>query len=403
MAWTTLPLSATQRKAYEALIVSHHSIEVGLTVMDLAHNQLSSVSKRLLDGQVTFDATQDITRGLQLDLLDPSGALHLDSNSPDAGALFADRMIQVRYTIINPAGTVRYGNNVFTGPITKLDRSGAALSLECLGKEIFGMSRAWNEKTYKKGEKVTGAIRSILVDIIGENKLSIPNLSAKLPRNVSVGGDKLPWPTAKQLAASIGYQLYYDGSGIARMRKMPSGASVWTFRGESGGSIKSEPEIGFDIDNVINAVEVWGKKPEKPKKGKTAKKRPHYRVVAARSHPLSPWNLGGSGASGQRKPRYLPDVIEDDSITTDSEAKARGNKRLASGLLESVEVKFDSLVLPQLEENDVVRVATDNFATNFRLRQFALPLTAGAQMSVGYVKNVKPNKSAIRARSARRK
>lgn len=389
-------LSVAQRQAFEALLVSHHTIDIQVNILDLDHNELpgGNVSKRLLDGQVTFDADAEITRALDIDLLDPLGALHLDSKSPDDGAMFADRMLRIKYTIIDPFGVTRYTYPIFTGPITKLDRSGAAIKVEAHGKESLGRARAWNEKTYKKGVRVTSAIRDILVEIMGENHLSIPNLTAKLPRNVSVGGDQLPWPTAKALASQIGYQLYYDGMGVARMRKIPSGGAVFTFRQDAGGSIKTEPQIGFSIENVVNAVQVLGKKPTK-KKGGTTPKRPQARVIADRSHPLSPWALGRSGG-----PRYLPKVIEDDSVTTTAQAKTRATRELKAGLLESVEVAFDTLAIVHLEELDIVRCNTTKFAGNFRLRKFAVPLTASAQMSVGYVRNVKPNKSAIRARRA---
>lgn len=393
-------LSVAGRKAYEALLQSHHQIEVTLTVLDMAHNELTDVSTRLLDGQVTIDADSAITRGLQLDLLDPTRALHLDSNSPNDGAMFADRMIRVRYAVLNPAGSARYTCPIFTGPIAKMDRSGVAIKLECLGKESLGMSKAWSARTFKKGTQVTDAIRLILREVIGENKYVIPDLASKLPRNVSVGGDALPWPTAKSLAASIGYQLMYDGMGVARMRRIPT-SSQFSFREGSGGSIKTDPEAGFSIDNMVNAVEVFGKAPE-AKKGKTTPKRPHARVVADKAHPLSPWTLGGNGGTGQRKPRYIPLIIEDEAITTDAQALARAKLELARGMLEATEVRFDTLTIPHLEERDVVRVVSEQITANFALKQFAVPLTAAAQMSVGYVRNVKPNKTVIRARRARK-
>lgn len=393
-------LTAVQKVAYEKLLQSHHTIEIGLSILNMDMDELSIVSNRLLDGQITIDATSDITRGLDLDLLDPTHALHMDSKSPNDGAMFADRMVRVRYSVINPTGTARYTCPVFTGPLVNLDRSGVAVHLNALGKECLGMSKAWTSRTFKKGVKVTDAIKFILREVIGENSYVIPNLANKLPRDTSVGGDKLPWPMAKALASSLGYQLFYDGMGVCRMRRISS-ASMFTFAEGPGGSVKSNPEVGFDIDNVINAVEVLGKKPEK-KKGKTTPKRPHARAVAPRSHELSPWSLGSDGAAGNRKPRYIPEIIEDDGITTQAQANTRANERLARGLVEAVEVKFDALVIPHLEERDVVRVNTEQVVSNFALNQFAIPLTASAQMSVGYVRNVKPNKSAIRARAARK-
>lgn len=389
-------LLSSKKRDFEALLASHHSIEIGVSILDMSHNEISTLTNRFLGGQVTYDGSAEVSRGVDLDLLDPTGALHLDSNSPDAGALFADRMVRVKYTVVNPTGTVRFTCPLFTGPIEKMDRNGAAVQVSALGKESLGMSPAWNSKTFKEGYLVTSAIRYILVNIMGENKLSIPRLRKKITRNVTVGGDRLPWQVAKSLASSVGYHLYYDGLGICRMRKMP-GAVSFTFRGKAGGTLKSEPEIGFDMSKTINAVEVWGKKPNKAQT-KKGKKRPHYRIVAARSHPFSPWNLGRPG-----RPRYIPLVEEDDAIRTNVQAKARAKSLLKSGLRESVDVKFDTLVVPHLEEMDMVKVSSDKFSSVFRLSKFAIPLSSSGTMSVGYVKNVNPKKTAIRSRAARKK
>lgn len=387
-----LGLNASQQAAFHSLLQSHHSIDIRLQMLDLNHGALGSeISARLLNGQVTVDADAEVTRGLDLDLLDPGSSLHLDSDSPNDGAMFADRMIQVKYAVVNPMETARYTTPIFTGPITRLERSGAVLKAEAQGKEIFGLTRAWNEKTFKRGYSVVSAIRYILVNIMGEASIRVrlPNSKARLPRHVSVGGDKLPWLVAKHLAKSIGYHLFYDGRGICRMRKIPSGLS-FTFA--EGRSIKTEPEAGFSIENVVNAVEVWGKKPTK-KKGRTTKKRPYARAVAS-NHPLSPWKLGRTNA-----PRFLPrDPIEDDGITTRAEAKKRAQRELRIGLLESIDVAYDTLVIPHLEELDIVRCSSTKFSGSHRLKQFAIPLVAGGDMTIGYVRNVKPNERTIRLR-----
>lgn len=382
--------------AFHGLLQSHHTLDVRVTLMDLDHNLVAGgdISSRLMDGQVTVDATANITRSLDLDLLDPTGSLHLDSNSPDAGAMFADRMIRIVYGTINPFGTVRYDTPVFTGPITKLDRDGAAIQVTCQGKEIFGLTESWNHKTFKKGVTVTSAIKYIVGTMMGEGFYNIPNLRAKLPRNVSVGGEDTPWQVAVRLARSIGYQLFYDGLGICQMRKIPS-ASCFTFRQGAGGSVKTDPDVGFSIDRVVNAVEVWGKKPVK-KKGKPNRKRPHHRAVAPRLHPLSPWSLGRSGG-----PRYLPLVIEDESIETDAEAKARSEWELKSGLLESIDVGYDAIPIPHLQELDVVQLNASRFSATHKMLKFAVPLTSKEDMPVGYVRNVKPNVTAIRSKKAR--
>lgn len=397
-----LGLTATERASFEALLASHHRIVVQLTVMDLDHNEKTDVTNRLMDGQVTVDTTSAVTRSLDLELLDPTGALHLDSNSPDNGAMFADRMMQVRYCVINPSGSWRVNVPVFTGPITKLERNGAALRVECMGKETLGLAMPWQTKTFAAGYRTTQAILEILRDIMGENKLSIDSRADKLPRNLSVGtttdkdGNRTtsdaPWVVAKKLAESIGCQLYYTGGGTATLRPLPENP-CFTYREGAGGSMKSPPNAGFNIDAVVNCVEVFGKKPEK----KDGKKQPHARVVAARSEPLSPWALGRSSG-----PRYLPLVIEDDSITTDDQAMDRANRELRRGLRSALDVSYDALVIPQLEELDVVRMASSKFTTTHLMKQFTIPLTAAGTATIGYVKNVKVNRSAIKQIQRRR-
>lgn len=381
-----LGLSAANQAAFHALLASHHTIEVQLTIMDMDHNEKTDVTNRLIDGQVTVDADAQVTRALTLDLLDPNGALHLDSRSPDEGAMFADRMVRVRYCVINPTATFRVNVPVFTGPITKLERNGAAVRVECAGKEMFGLARAWNTKSFQDGYKVTSAIIEILRDVMGETHIEIGSRSDRLPRNVSVGDDKLPWDVAKKLAESIGFQLYFDGQGHACMRRRPENVS-FVFHEGRGGSLKSKPTAGFNIDNLINAVEVFGKKPEKDK----GKKQPHAVAIADRTHPLSPWALGRSGG-----PRYLPVVIEDDALNTDQKARDRADSELRWRLRSSVDMMYDTLVIPHLEELDVVHLSSERVASTHVLKKFAIPLTAGGTATVGYVKNVKVNKSAIK-------
>lgn len=400
-----LGIGTTQRLAFEALLASHHRIEVQLIIMDLDHREQTNVTNRLLDGQVTVDTEAVITRSLDLELLDPHGALHLDSNSPDHGAMFADRMMHVRYYVINPTYTTRVGVPIFTGPITKLERNGAAIRVEAQGKEILGMGMPWQTKTFAAGYRTTQAISEILRLIIGETHIDIPSLSHKLPRNLSVGTttnkdgvrttSDAPWEVAKKLASSMGYQLFYNGNGIAVMRDKPEN-TCFTFREGPGGLLKSKPTAGYNIDAVINAVEVFGKKPEK-EKGKTTKKQPHARIIAPRADPLSPWALGRNNA-----PRYLPLVIEDDNITTDAQALARANTELRHGLRSSIDVAYDALVVPHLEEMDVVRLSSERFAATHVLKRFAIPLTAGGTATIGYVKNVKVNRRVIKQLQRRR-
>jgi hypothetical protein len=113
-------------------------------------------------------------------------------------------------------------------------------------------------------------------------------------------------------------------------------------------------------------------------------------VAADKTHPLSPQRLGRNGV-----PRYLLEVIEDDTIRSKVEAEEKAGETLNDRLLQTVEVSFDAMPIPHLEPGDMVRIQTDEYSTSFRLREFSIPLVAGDSMSIGYVKNMAIRKGAV--------
>lgn len=379
---------ANDRKLYR-LLTSAHRIAIVLTIMDLDFNELNTVSSMFLDGQVSVDGTQPITRSLDLTLQDPRGRLHFDSNSPEDGALFADRMIRVEYAVISPDRQDRFEIPVFTGPITGLERSGVEISVEAQGREVLGMAPVWTKRTWKEKTKKTTVIKQILTQIMGEKagRVDVPDLAAKLTKDVHLTHDgEPPWVVAVKLASTLGYQLFYDGRGHVRMRRF---SRHTTFRFKANEMVKTRPTVGYSIENLVNCVDVLGADP----KGK--KKRIHVRISADRKHPLSPRKLGTDQA-----PRRIPAFYEDDSLKTEKEAKSFARRMLRDGLEQSVEVAFDSLPYPLGEPGDMVAVRTSEFSERFRMQKFTLPLSCGGSSSIGYLKNVKPNRKAIRRRKA---
>lgn len=382
--------SRAEEKQFNALLASHHTVDIRIQLLDLSHNYIADLSKRLLAGKVDIDATADVTRAADLDLLDPHRALHLDSDSPDDGALYMDRMLRIVYGIISPDGTQRFYVPIFTGPISAVERNGAVISVEAHGKEVLGLSLSWRSHTFKAGMRIVRIIRGILTDLIGENRYQLPvGLDGTAKRDVSINIKKSAFEVAHRLAHGVGYQLFYDGRGVARMRKRTR-RSVYTFRSGKGGTILKLPNPGFDSSAVINAVQVLGAKP------KNATQRIKVRITAPRNHPLSPWRLGRNGV-----PRFIPETIDDDSIKTTAEAVKRGKERLHRGLLEASNPSFDCIPNPRLEPLDTVRLMTHDYGTTFVLKQFTIPLIASDTGSIGYVKKTSPNARAIRGRRRR--
>ena len=389
-----LGLSAPRKRTMEAIMVNHHWVHVRLQVLDLNHNALSDISDRLLGGQVNIDASEAVTRSLELDLMDPFFTLSLDSNSPDAGALFADRMVRVIVTVQTPDRTDSFDVPLFCGPVTKIDRNGPTVKVECMGKETLAMSNLWRGRTFKKHTPFTTLIRRILVDLGGEKKIDIPAKKATNPREISLNRETSPWLAAKNFARALNMQLFYDGRGVARLRTIPA-YSVFAFTDQNA-SLMSDVQASHEtLDQAVNAVQVIGAKP------KGAKDHVSATVVADRNHPLSPWKLGRFNADGDFVPRFLPKIIRDDKIKTNKDAKIVANRELRLGLLRGVEVTFDALPIFHLEEMDVCRIHSEQYSGDFRFMRASIPLTNDGIMSVGYLRRVTPNARSIRVRRRR--
>src|SRR5690606_25687321 len=118
-------LSTAERKLYEAAICRSHTRRPRVEVLTLNGGVLDEVSALLVDGQVTVDGYTEITLALSLTFLDPNHSLNFDTDSPDSGALYADRMLRVSYGVhVEELGRYVYAP-VFTGPVTGLSRDGA--------------------------------------------------------------------------------------------------------------------------------------------------------------------------------------------------------------------------------------------------------------------------------------
>jgi hypothetical protein len=359
-------------------LLGNHSIRVRVEVLTLEMKPVSTLSNRVLDGQVNIDATAEVTRSATLTLLDRDHSLHFDSNSPADGALYADRMLRVWYDVRSPGGSW-IEVPLITGPVSRFTRDGSKVNVEIQGKESLARGVAWRTKTYRKGATKVDVIEDVMRKE-GERHFSLARATAKLPGDKSLTVDTIPWEFVKALAASMGLQLFYDGFGRLVLRR-PPGTSLWTFASGDGGSILTAPRVTFSIDAVKNAVRVVGTKP------KGAKAKVRATAVAPRNHPLSPFRLGRNGEG-----RYLAEFIDDTSIGSDAEAGRVARGRLDALLMQAVDVEFDSLVIPHLDAGDVVTVKTDDFTMQTRLDRFTIPLLAAGTMPVGYNRRVTPRK-----------
>lgn len=355
-------------------------------MLTLGHSYVGDLSAQLLDGQVTIDGDAEVTRSLTCQLLDPDRVLKLDSTSPNDGALYFDRMLQITYSVKSEILPRWVDVPIFTGPITKMSRTDEIVNLEAQGKEslVSPPVVAYFSKSWAKGIKRTSIAKAIMRDYGGETKFTIPDWSETTAGPVSMTSEANMWELVQKLIGGrTSRHAFYDGRGVLVARKMPQSPS-FTFKTGTGGSVTSKPVVDYNGDAIVNGVRVKGVTPKGKKTPVTAT------VLAAASHPLSPKALGRNGKS-----RVMLEVLDDDSIKTTAQAKKLAASHLATKLKQAVEVKFDSLVIPHLEPEDVYTLSTPDFSIDARARQFSIPLRSGV-MAVGTAKKVSVNRTKVR-------
>ena len=374
----TLGLTASEKRSLLALLLRSHRLHIDIELMTLDHTHIGILTSYLLDGQIDVDNTQEITRQLSMTLLDDKHHLPFDTDSPADTALFMDRMVRVNYKVYSTDGGLSYTIPVFTGPITGLQRNGPQVIVTAQSKEVLAMGNVWPSLTLHKNLRKTDAIQRLMIEA-GEdnNHLHIHDLASKLPHHISLHHTDQYWMKARQLARGMNRQLYYDGSGICKLRTYPG--VVYTFKDET--NVIGDPQITYAA-GMGNTVIVTGATPKGHKTPITAT------AVAPAAHPLSPNRLGRNG-----KPRHIlltGQPLDVSTIKHQGEADAYAKRKLDDALREQVEVQFDAVpgCVALLDHGDTCHLTTQHMTVAFRLSKFSLPLRDGDSASVGYHKNV---------------
>lgn len=369
-----LGLTFDELAEYHRTLRTTHERRIHVEVLDLEGNVLSSLTPVATDGQVMVDTTQADTpsRILDLTFLDPHRTIQFEPDSPGAAPLHRSRMIRVIYSVRVPALERWVSCEVFTGPIWDFDRDGAEVSVVAHGKERLSLGQQWHPRTYAAKTPKTRVIKAILADT-GEDRLAVPDLRVTMPHRFTIGRMASPWPRAQRVARSMDHELFYDGRGVCVLRK-PVSTPLFTF-GE--GFLLGEPLIDRDPEGVFNIFEVLGANPKGPKKRVEASSR------LPANHPLSAESLGRNG-----RPQFLAKRVENPHIKTLHEAQARADRLRDDSTRTLVNYQFDTLPVPHLDENDLVRVQTDDGVFLVRMQQWTLPLgwEGAPAMTVGAVR-----------------
>lgn len=380
-----LGLSSAELAAFQKSLITGYNMKTTVQILDLNHNYITDATDMLQDGQVNHSFWDAISYSATLTLLDPDNLTGFDTDSPSDNALYADRMIRIIVSVYSELLPRWVSVPVFCGPVTKLSRDDAILSVECQGKESLSAEPAicWGAHTWRKGTKITSLVQDLMHRYAGESKFDFPNWTTKTAKDMSITAESVPWRSARGVQGSRHYrQLFYDGRGYLRFRSTPT-YPAYTF---TEASLLSVPKLDYNTAEIKNLAYVKGAKPEK---------KPQIRAwrFLPVNHPSSAQRLGRNGVR-----RILAEIVEDSSLTTQAQADQAAEDTLASISTAAVGFDFDAFPIYHLEPGDLFHLSTRDISMNLRLSEFSIPLKAGNPMSVGTNRKVSINRARIRRR-----
>lgn len=378
-----LGLNRHELAAYHRLLQAPHDFTIDIDVLDLDEKHVGSVkairSNRdgmgFLDGQVNLQRDGLVKRTATFTFYDPDSALHLDNESVFAGAVFADRMIRVRHTVVVP-GVGEVTATPFIGPVIKPSREGDILTVECQDKTRFAVEGR-PHKTVKKGRLAVEAIEEIMRDCTGETRFRLPkNHKARLSRSYSVGwkAEASPWKVCQKIAAQINMQLIYACDGALLLRPKPRHAVLEL---SDDGALTGSPRSDYDVTQIRNIVRVTGEQNKKKhiNIGAVARAKP--------KHPHSPESLKRNGVLG-----FLPELIDDSSIRKHAKAQQRANDVLEDRLPMGVTASFPGVPFFHLDYADPILAHTEWGSVRIPFIEGSIPVGLSGDAEYGAQRRV---------------
>ena len=374
------PLTPTELDAYHRALTGSHVRTTEVYLLDLDGRQIQDISRRCLPGgQVDCDAAQPIKRSASLSLLDPDYSLGLDDRSPYTAPVASNVQIQIWDCTWVEALDRWVRVPVITGPIDKVERpdDGAELKVTILDRATLGTDPRDNgaQLFWPAGTRKTTVIRDVAQQVIGETRLSIPDLidTAAWDHRLGQHGH-VPWEIMRTMADSLAMRLFYDAEGTLRLERWDA-QHAWTFTTGTGGSLLTHPSRSLDSIKRASTVRVLGAEANGAQLVGWAH-LPAGHPLSAESSPIGgiPWDT--------------LKTVEDTQLLTQADVDRRAVEELdkANGL--SSQIAFDALPIPFLDAGDLVTVDTGVWRASFRLERFSLSLDPGGRMSISQQKIV---------------
>lgn len=217
------------------------------------------------DGSVDIEATdyQSPTRTAEVTLLDPDRRLKIDYQETASSDIWHSRQIGLFSDVWVPDFDEWIPVPVFRGPIFMPTIRGIEVRVSAYGKEAQHLDPYLLEKaiSYSKHMRVDAAIRRLLQDR-DESRFRFDVVHERLHRALVRNPGQEPWKTLHNKAKDIDRQLFFDGEGVAVLRRRPS-SPVFRFREGENSVLTDYPTTEFSIEGVFDTVIIRGERHER--------------------------------------------------------------------------------------------------------------------------------------------
>lgn len=333
---------------------------------------------RLTDGQVTVDRERDERRMCDITLENNDNALKIDPYN----GFWYDKILKVFWGIryYSSSGQEKlWETQIGEFMLDQITEARFPNEVKVTGRDYVKKCLSSKLKTSLSFDQFT-PIEQIITAMAancGITKFAMPYTGEGFAKDVAFERGTERWNVMKQLADSIGYELYFRGDGFLTMR--PYGDPtlsplMWIFNQSPLDGTIVEYERTTNDSRIKNHIIVTGSTSTDLAGLSTT-----AFAEAINNDPLSPTRVDRIGD------RTEP--IESDFITTRQQAEEMANTRLRISALEEFSINFSSLIIPWLDAGDIVGIVEpgeSEFVPNrFLLANFTMPLQLGAMAGVG--------------------
>lgn len=323
---------------------------------------------RLTGGEVTVDAFRDERRICDITLTNNDGALDLDPYN----GFYYDKVIKVFWGIRYFDGTIpkMWETQIGEFMIDQINEEYFPNEVQITGRDYAKkclQSKLTQSMSFSQFTAVETIIKA-LASNAGVTKFALPYTGQGFARDTVFERGTERWKVMRELADSIGYEVYFTGSGYLTMR--PYGDPImsplrWVFRpGAPDGTLVKYKRSTND-SRIKNHIVVTG--------ANITDLNGFTQTVFAEAINDDPGSPTRRAKIGDRV-----DFFESEFITDVSQAIAIANQRLRVAALEEYTVDFDSLIIPWLDAGDIVDVVDslsgDYVPRRFLLTNFTFPL-----------------------------